>query len=88
MTSALSYILNRGWVDKSSRHIPTYTEVTSGKKGSKANKAVGEEQKQGKQDGEERADDGASSQNDFDEEEFDEVAETFEQSYNFRYEEP
>ena len=88
LSSASSYILNRGWVDKSSRHIPTYNEVTRGEKGSKAKKVDNEEQREySEQDGD-NADDGGSSQSDFDEEEFDDVVDSFEQSYNFRFEEP
>ena len=86
--------MNRGWVDKSQRHIPTYGEVTGEEKGkTKAKKTKVQKGREGGAE-EERGDetdhdgDGESSPNEFDDEEFDEVAETFEQSYNFRFEEP
>ena len=90
-----SYILNRGWIDRSSPHVPTYDEVTAGssKRKSKVNEVNAED---GDDivglidiigaDGQEDEDD--SDNGDFDEEEFDEIAENFESSYNFRFEEP
>lgn len=85
-----SYILNRGWIDKSQRHVPTYKEITGEKRKSKSKNAEQDDHAdsdailESTQNGEDDTD----SQNEFDEEEFDDVAETFEQSYNFRYEEP
>lgn len=81
-----SYILNRGWIDRTTKRLPTYKEIT----GSKAN---GKEQAG-------FADEGASSEdeagvskyeasigNNSDDDEFEEVADRFESSYNFRFEE-
>ena len=73
-----SYILHRGWIDRSARRIPTYKEATSVKDpdppatSSEANVGAGA-------DGEQLLED---------DEVFDEVAERFESSYNFRFEEP
>ena len=82
---SFSYILNRGWIDKSAHRVPKYEEVTgsNGKKRGKgdADDGAGRAEIIG-----ETADDNEAG--DFDEEEFDEVVETFESSYNFRFEEP
>lgn len=72
--TTFSYILNRGWVDKSKNRIPTYKEITGG---------VGSDDEAADENGEEKLYDALE-----DEDEFDEVAEEFEQSYNFRFEEP
>lgn len=73
-----SYILNRGWIDRSSQRVPTYNEITSGPSTSNKRKTdvVDEEA------------DGDADVNTLSDNEFDEVAERFESSYNFRYEEP
>ncbi|KAI5123787.1 hypothetical protein M0805_009082 [Coniferiporia weirii] len=89
----MDYILNRGWLDKSSRHVPTYNEVTSSKskknKGSKGvdEDGVGRVHIVGASDSDGEGVRGDAPE-DFDEEEFDEVVDTFETSYNFRFEEP
>ena len=73
-----SYILHRGWIDRSARRVPTYKEATFVKDpdppatSSEVNVGVGA-------DGEQLLED---------DEVFDEVAERFESSYNFRFEEP
>lgn len=68
----MNYILNRGWIDRSTKRIPTYKEVTH-------DTGVNEEDEQ----------QGAPADAPLeDDEEFEEIAETFETSYNFRYEEP
>lgn len=67
-----SYILNRGWVDKTKDRLPTYNEVTG------ADDDV---------EGEGGANEGVWGKLE-EEDEFDEVAEEFETSYNFRFEEP
>ncbi|KAI0300435.1 KRI1-like family C-terminal-domain-containing protein [Multifurca ochricompacta] len=77
----INYILNRGWIDRSARRIPTYKEVT----------AVPSHPKN--LDPPETlvaADVSTDANSDIieDEDEFDEVVERFESSYNFRFEEP
>jgi protein KRI1 len=76
-----SYILNRGWIDRSSKRVPTYGEVTSqSKKKGKAKAQPADDS--GSEGG---ADAGAD---DTDEEEvFDDIVDRFESSYNFRFEE-
>ncbi|KAF9523871.1 KRI1-like family C-terminal-domain-containing protein [Crepidotus variabilis] len=80
----MNYILNRGWVDHSERHVPTYNEITVGssskdkqktKKLSKTNEEVEEE----------------NAKSDLDalsDASFDSLASHFEASYNHRFEEP
>jgi len=65
--------LNRGWIDRTTKRIPTYKEVTH------AEDADKEEDEQKPRVDEEMLED---------DEEFEEIAETFETSYNFRFEEP
>ena len=89
-----SYILNRGWIDRSAKRFPTYTEVTSVRNRKKGpSKAAGSEDEEG------AATDssGSSSESEVggdagvaveDQDEFDDVADVFESSYNFRFEEP
>ena len=75
-TAAFSYILNRVWIDKSKGHIPTYQEITGDVKVRKSDEQNGEE------------DDGHEHEQLFeDDDDFEEVADEFEQSYNFRFEE-
>ena len=87
-----SYILGRGWIDRTAKRLPTYTEVTSVQNRNKKSKAKGSE---GEEDA--AADSGSSSQPEVDgaadnliedPDEFDDVADVFESSYNFRFEEP
>jgi protein KRI1 len=85
MSISPSYILNRGWIDRSSRRVPTFAEVTSKRKARSPVKPaspintqdIGSESSQDK-DGE----------NLLEEDDFDDVADNFEASYNFRFEEP
>ncbi|KAF7293992.1 Kri1-C domain-containing protein [Mycena kentingensis (nom. inval.)] len=79
----VNYILNRGWIDRTAKRLPTYKEITSSslKKKGKA-----------KADPDDVASDGdvdADGPNDDDDEEeiFDDIVDRFESSYNFRFEE-
>ena len=87
-----SYILNRGWIDRSAKRLPTYTEVTSlqNRKKSKAKGPTNEGDVVAGSSGsssESEADGGTNNVIE-DEGEFDDVADVFESSYNFRFEEP
>lgn len=70
-----SYIFNRGWIDRDAKRVPTYKEITSNGKS--------KSQAQG-------ADSDFENGNDevLDSDEFDDVVDDFESSYNFRFEEP
>lgn len=75
---ANSYILNRGWIDKSGSHVPTYDEV------------VADEEVKGEP-SRPRRPAGVSDEQPWgvlDEDEFDDKADEFEAQYNFRFEEP
>ncbi|KAI0317422.1 KRI1-like family C-terminal-domain-containing protein [Amylostereum chailletii] len=89
----MNYMLNRGWIDRSAKRLPTFEEITAGagtsrskktKKGETIKKEDEEEDDDDKKDG---SSDNGNEEN-LDEDEFDEVAERFESSYNFRFEEP
>ncbi|KAG9123406.1 hypothetical protein FRC07_014979, partial [Ceratobasidium sp. 392] len=72
----MNYILNRGWIDKSEKRLPTYREV------------VGPEPKlEAKLDATQTVEAGEED-NGLDEDEFDEIADRFESTHNFRFEEP
>jgi protein KRI1 len=75
------YILHRGWIDRSARRIPTYKDITVG------TTSVKDPDPPATPSG---ADVGADANGELleDDEDFDEVAERFESSYNFRFEEP
>ena len=84
-----SYIVNRGWIDKSEGRVPTYNEVT----------AVPDERrkKKGKPKAEPQGADGSAIKSEDDEENdpgllsdtsFESLASYFETSYNHRFEEP
>ncbi|KAF7297860.1 Kri1-C domain-containing protein [Mycena chlorophos] len=77
----VNYILNRGWIDRSAKRLPTYKEVTSSKRKGKA--------KAEDLDIDEDDVDAPNQEDDDDEEEeiFDDIVDRFESSYNFRFEE-
>ncbi|KAG8781908.1 hypothetical protein FRC16_002757, partial [Serendipita sp. 398] len=89
-----NYILNRGWIDQSTRRLPTYDEVTRVKDSKEKHK--NKKQKEGKHETasatlvEDTPSEGAQeNMDDIDEEDdFDDLTERFESSYNFRFEEP
>ncbi|KAH9856796.1 KRI1-like family C-terminal-domain-containing protein [Lenzites betulinus] len=78
----MNYILDRGWIDKTAQRLPTYKEITSSRKGKGKAEAGSDSEGSGSES------DGAGSHPSLEEDDFDEVAERFESSYNFRFEEP
>jgi protein KRI1 len=90
-----SFIFNRGWIDRQSRHLPTYSEVTGRPSGTispvqsqqscdiNPNNVEGSSRRP-----RELTEDGAEVPDVDELEEFDEVADVFESTYNFRFEEP
>jgi protein KRI1 len=81
LSFASSYILNRGWMDRSANHIPTYMEITS------STKSKSKLKEPSSNDDAHPHDDDANI-SDFDDDDFEEIVERFESSYNFRFEEP
>ncbi|PBK96588.1 hypothetical protein ARMGADRAFT_923986 [Armillaria gallica] len=82
----MNYILNRGWIDRSSTHVPTYREATSGRtKGKSKAKVEDDEDKSGSASD---SHDLPTVDPDIDEDDFEEIVDRFESSYNFRFEEP
>lgn len=88
----VNYILNRGWIDKSAKRLPTYKEIVKPKstKGKAKNFAAesgseaSDEEQGNVADGNQRV-----HEHDIeDDNEFEEIADAFETSYNFRFEEP
>ncbi|GLB37339.1 putative KRI1-like family protein [Lyophyllum shimeji] len=85
----MNYILNRGWIDRSAKHIPTYGEVTSSKlKGKAKAKHDDPEVDSDPAEDAEGAEARPTSDPGIDEEDFEEIVDRFESSYNFRFEEP
>ncbi|KAI0359278.1 Krr1-domain-containing protein [Trametes cingulata] len=85
----MNYILNRGWIDKSARRLPTYREITGSKKGKGKSEADSDSEGEGSRAESDKGEGSEAGPNaSLDEDEFDEVAERFESSYNFRFEEP
>ncbi|KAF8150489.1 KRI1-like family C-terminal-domain-containing protein [Mycena galopus ATCC 62051] len=79
----VNYILNRGWIDRASKRVPTYGEVTS-----QAKKGKGKAKAQPAGDDEENSGEGSDAVGDVSEEEvFEDIVDRFESSYNFRFEE-
>ncbi|PPR06766.1 hypothetical protein CVT26_003916 [Gymnopilus dilepis] len=87
----LNYIMNRGWIDRSKGHVPTYNEVTSpaDERRKKKGKAKADPEE------EEAASDASAGEDDeemdtgmLSDASFDSVASYFEASYNHRFEEP
>ncbi|KAJ7496757.1 KRI1-like family C-terminal-domain-containing protein [Mycena latifolia] len=77
----VNYILNRGWIDRTSKRVPTYGEVTSQSKKGKA-------KAQPTDDADDSGSEGSAGEDDDEEEEvFDDIVDRFESSYNFRFEE-
>ncbi|KAJ3919714.1 KRI1-like family C-terminal-domain-containing protein [Lentinula edodes] len=83
----INYILNRGWIDRSTNRVPTYKEVVAPKKGK--GKATDEEGSlEDANPSHFKEDIHPTADSDIDEEEFEEIVDRFESSYNFRFEEP
>ncbi|KAJ4483775.1 KRI1-like family C-terminal-domain-containing protein [Lentinula aciculospora] len=83
----MNYILNRGWIDRSANRVPTYREVVSPKSQGKR-KVIDETEGAEDENPEEDKDIHAVSNSEVDEEEFEDIVDRFESSYNFRFEEP
>ncbi|KAH0829126.1 KRI1-like family C-terminal-domain-containing protein [Lanmaoa asiatica] len=85
----MNYIFNRGWIDQSNRRVPTYNEIVeSSSKRRSAKSQADPDSIDGvdhNSDDEQVAAKGAILS---DEDSFDDLADAFETSYNFRFEEP
>jgi protein KRI1 len=77
-----SYILNRGWIDRTAKRLPTYNEITTSNKSKGPKRATADDDISA--DGHETS----AGEDIEDDEDFEEVADLFETSYNFRFEEP
>lgn len=75
-----SYILNRGWIDRNSKRLPTFEEIAP------ARPTLKDLEK--KEDIEDVTPATGANAIEEDEDEFDDVVDRFEASYNFRFEEP
>ena len=83
-----SYILNRGWMDRESKRIPTYKEVTSSKKDKGKQRAEPDSSDSDSNASGGEEDSKPTADPDIDESDFEEIVDRFESSYNFRFEEP
>ncbi|KAF9494199.1 Krr1-domain-containing protein [Pleurotus eryngii] len=81
----MNYILNRGWIDRESKRVPTYGEITQSQSSRSKGKGKAAELNDSAGSASENGDD---ENNDLDEEEFEDIVDRFESSYNFRFEEP
>ncbi|KAG5650999.1 hypothetical protein H0H81_010258 [Sphagnurus paluster] len=85
----MNYILNRGWIDRTANRIPTYGEITSSKsKGKKKAKPEEDLEDSDSPDEVEDAEPLPTADPDLDENDFEDIVDRFEVSYNFRFEEP
>ncbi|KAL0574812.1 Kinetochore protein Spc24 [Marasmius crinis-equi] len=82
----MSYIMNRGWIDQSSKRVPTYKEITASKEISRKGKGKAESEEEEISDRENDVQ--PTNDADVDSDDFDEIVDRFESSYNFRFEEP
>jgi protein KRI1 len=80
--SSIRYILNRGWIDRSSEHVPSYNEITASKPKKTKKKAKEEDNS------DLSADEGDNKLVEVEDDGFDDMADEFETRYNFRFEEP
>ena len=88
----ISYILNRGWIDRSTGHVPTYGEITF-PPGEERRKKKGKAKAEPQDDSEPDAEDFGSIDEEMDtgllsDTSFESLASHFEASYNHRFEEP
>ena len=84
---AHSYIFKRGWIDRTKQRIPTYDEIVDSSRSSKRKMSELCDDESGS----EERNDGLDVEHGptlSDEEDFDELVDAFETSYNFRFEEP